>query len=179
MNSETKIIGLTGTNASGKGEAAAFFRAEGYEYHSLSDVIRDELAGRGIPATRDNLIKKGNELREKNGADVLARRIFTKITGKAVIDSIRNPEEIKFLRDKKGFTLLAIDAPIKVRYERARLRGRDESASTITEFIAKEQEEMAGLDKGQQLLTCMGMADYIVTNDASLEEFHKNLERFL
>jgi dephospho-CoA kinase len=179
MNSDVKLIGLTGTNASGKGEAAAFFQARGYEYHSLSDVIRDELASQGRPATRNNLIIKGNELREKEGADVLARRIFEKITGRAVIDSIRNPDEILFLRSKEGFILLAIDAPVRVRYERARLRGRDESASTLQEFIAKEREEMTDRDNSQQILTCMGMADYIVTNEATLEKFHKKLERYL
>jgi dephospho-CoA kinase len=179
MKSTRRLIGLTGTNASGKGEAAAYFRAKDYGYHSLSDVIRDVLAHRGLPATRDNLIRVGNELREKEGADVLARRIYQRISGNAVIDSIRNPYEIQFLRSRGGFILLAIDAPVKLRYERALLRGREESAATLAEFIAKEREEMTDRDQGQQLLNCMGMADYIVTNDSTLEEFHKKLERFL
>lgn len=176
---KTRYIGLTGTNAAGKGEAAAFFQEKGFAYFSLSDVIRDKLAYKGLTATRDNLIKEGNDLREKGGADVLARRIFEKVSGKAVIDSIRNPHEIKFLRSKEGFILLAIDAPVKVRFERARLRGREESASTLSQFIAKEREEMTDRDIGQQLLNCMGMADYIVTNNTDLKDFHKKLEQFL
>ncbi|MCJ7582348.1 MAG: AAA family ATPase, partial [Candidatus Aminicenantes bacterium] len=64
-NPETiqKIIGLTGTNGSGKGAAAEYFISKGYAFFSLSDVIREELKKDGCEPTRDNLIRKGNELR--------------------------------------------------------------------------------------------------------------------
>ncbi len=113
MNAKPRLIGLTGTNGAGKGEAAAYFGTRGYAYFSLSDVIRDELRERGESASRDNLIRTGNELRELGGPDVLARRTIDKIGGgRAVIDSIRNTGEIEYLRRQEGFVLLAIDAPI-------------------------------------------------------------------
>ena len=37
------VIGLTGTNAAGKGEVANYLKNQGYAYFSLSDAIRDEL----------------------------------------------------------------------------------------------------------------------------------------
>jgi dephospho-CoA kinase len=179
MSEQAKFIGLTGTNASGKGEAASFFQARGYDYFSLSDVIRDELRLVGLPLNRDNLIRKGNQLRSSQGPDVLARRIVERLKGNAVIDSIRNPREIAYLRRQAGFILLAIDAPAEVRYQRALLRGRDESAATLEEFMEKEREEMTGPDGGQQLLNCMAEADYTVINDGALEDFYKKLESFL
>ena len=42
------LIGLTGTNAAGKGEAAAFLGTRGYAYLSLSDVLREELTAREV-----------------------------------------------------------------------------------------------------------------------------------
>jgi hypothetical protein len=54
-----RLIGLTGSNGSGKGEAAAFLVARGYSYRSLSDIIREKLASVGLAANRDNLIAKG------------------------------------------------------------------------------------------------------------------------
>lgn len=179
MTEQAKFIGLTGTNASGKGEAASFFQSRGYDYFSLSDVIRDELRLEGLPLTRDNLISRGNQLRSSLGPDILARRIAARLTGNAVIDSIRNPREIAYLRRQEGFILLAIDAPAQVRYERALLRGRDESASTLEEFIKKEREEMTDRDGGQQLLNCMAEADYTVINDGTREDFYRKLESFL
>jgi len=174
-----KLIGLTGTNSSGKGESAAFFKARGYSYFSLSDIIRDELSWEQQEITRDNLIQKGNQLREEYGADILSRRVMKKVDGKAVIDSIRNLKEIAYLRAQEGFILLAIDAPVEIRYTRAKQRGRNESASTLEEFIAKEEEEMRQSEKGQQLEACMQAADYRVTNEGSLEDFLKKLEKFL
>jgi len=174
-----KIIGLTGTNGSGKGEAAAFFIRHGYAFYSLSDLVREELKNRSQESTRDNLIQAGNHLRKKFGADILARRTMEKVKGKAVIDSIRNPKEVAFLQSQEGFILLAVDAPPEIRYARVMLRGRDESALSLQEFVAKEQEEMTNLETDQQLQRCIQMADFLVTNDSTLDAFHRKLERFL
>ncbi len=179
MKKNARLIGLTGTNSAGKGEVAAYFENKGYAYFSLSDLIREELRKIGKEATRDNLIKMGNELREKNGHDILARLILKKVKGKSVVDSIRNPREIEYLRNQKDFILLAVDAPVDLRYERAKQRGRAESASTREEFINKEAEEMTDLEKGQQLHNCMKMADFLLINDGSLKDLYRKLEELL
>jgi dephospho-CoA kinase len=180
VNARPRLIGLTGTNGAGKGEAAAYFMAKGYAYCSLSDVIRDELRERGEPASRDNLIRAGNELRKRFGPDVLARRTIDKIAGvvggRAVIDSIRNMGEIEYLRRQEGFVLLAIDAPIALRFERVAARGRDESAADLEAFKKKEDEERAGGTTAQQLQACMAAADRLIINDGTIPEFHRKLE---
>ena len=174
-----KLIGITGTNGAGKGEVAAYFKKQGYTYFSLSDIIREKLHKNGKEMTRDNLIKMGNDLREKYGADILARLVLNKVNNKAVIDSIRNPKEIQYLRKQKTFILLAVDAPVALRYKRVEKRGRNESASSLQEFIKKEAEEITSHEKRQQLQNCMKMADYTIFNDSTIEELHKKLERFL
>jgi dephospho-CoA kinase len=173
-----RLIGLTGTNGAGKGEVAAYFKTKGYAYFSLSDVIREELALRGEPPSRDNLIRTGNELRERFGPDVLARRTAEKVGagGRAVIDSVRNMTEVEFLRRQGGFVLLAIDAPVAVRFERTAARGRDESAADLEAFRAKEDLERRGGAAGQQLEACMAAADRLIVNDGTLPEFHRQLE---
>ena len=173
------LVGLTGTNGAGKGEVAAYLGKKGYGYLSLSDVLREELAARGLAASRDNLIVIGNELRARFGPDVLARRTMAKVLGPTVIDSIRNPSEVDYLRRQDGFVLIAIDAPIEVRFARARARGRDESAATLEEFRAKEDVEMAGGETGQQVARCMAMADRSVMNDGTLEELWRKVEECL
>ncbi len=179
MKKKSKLIGLTGTNGSGKGEAAAYLKKKGYAYFSLSDVIRNELHKDGKEDSRDNLIQKGNELRKKHGPDILARMVMEKVEGKAVIDSIRNSSEVEYLRKEKEFILLAIDAPVELRYERVKQRGRQESVSTLEEFIKKEKEEMTDSEKGQQLHSCMKMADFMIMNDGALEDLHLKLEEIV
>lgn len=175
-----RLVGLTGTNSAGKGEVAAYLVSRGCAFHSLSDVLRGELAARGLEAGRDNLIRIGNELRAEFGADVLARRVMDRIgDGPAVIDSIRNTREVDFFRGTGEFILLAVDAPVELRFERARSRGRDESAATLEEFRAKEQAEMDGGEGRQQLRDCMAAADRLIVNDGSLDDLHRKVEEAL
>jgi len=175
-----RLVGLTGTNSAGKGEVAAYLKSRGYAFHSLSDVLREELAARGLEASRDNLISVGNELRAAFGADILARRIMDRLAaGPAVIDSIRNTREVEFFRGTGDFVLLAVDAPIELRFERARSRGRNESAATLEEFRSKEQAEMDGGEGRQQLRECMAMADRLIVNDGSLDDLRRKVETAL
>jgi dephospho-CoA kinase len=175
MKMAPRLIGLTGTNGAGKGEAAAFFMSRGYAYLSLSDILREELQSRGQAATRDNLIRTGNELRERFGPDILARRTIAKVGGAAVIDSIRNTHEVAFLRRQAGFVLLAIDAPVEIRFARVAARGRDESAADLEAFRRKEEQERAGRATAQQLEACMAAADRLILNDGTIPEFHRKL----
>ena len=179
MKKKAYLIGLTGTNGAGKGEVASFFKKKGYAYFSLSNVIREELQKKNQELTRDNLIEMGNYLREHFSPDILARLVAQKIEGKSVIDSIRNPKEVTFFQKHGNFLLLAIDAPAELRYERVKKRGRQESVSSLKEFLAKEAEETGTEEGRQQILACMDMADHTIINDGSLEELRKKLEEFL
>ena len=102
------ILGLTGPNAAGKGEVARILVAGGFETFSLSDEIREELKARGREPTRDAMIDEGRRLRTEHGLDVLARRAVARFTHgvNQVVDSIRNPEEVRFLKTRPGFFLL-------------------------------------------------------------------------
>ena len=174
-----KTIGLTGTNASGKGEAAHFFIQHGYDYISLSDLVREELKKNNMEITRENLIAMGNKMREKSGPDILARTAVKKMSGKTVIDSIRNLKEIEYLRENTEFLLLSIDAPPEIRFQRARKRGRHEPIGTLKAFMEMEKREMTGNKKGQQLRKCMENADFKITNQEALEDFHRKLRVFI
>jgi len=174
-----RLVGLTGTNGAGKGEVAAYLMKKGYAYVSLSDEIREELRRKGEPITRDSLIATGNALRRRYGADVLARRVMKKVRGRTVIDSIRNGREVAFLRRQKDFILVAVDAPLELRYERTRKRGRAESAGSLEEFAAKEKMEMAGGTGEQQVRLCLGLADLTISNEGSLKALHRQIEERL
>ena len=172
------IIGLTGANASGKGEAASYLKSKGFEYYSLSDILREEAGRRKVEPSRENLIKLGNELRKEKGASVLADLAVKKIKDKkdCAIDSIRNPFEISALRKLKGFTLIGIDAPIEIRFRRAAERKRPGDPETIEDFIEKEKKENMQSSTNQQLKNCLKSADILIANNSSLESFHKKID---
>ena len=181
------IIGLTGKNAAGKGEAANYLKSKGFIYYSLSDVIRDEATKRGIEHSRDNLIKIGNELREKFAPNYLAQQINAKIREilrnnskqNFAIDSIRSPFEAKELMKNKDFTLVGIDAPIGTRFKRLVERNRIGDAKTLEDFKKQEQRENLKSDTNQQLDATFGMAKEIISNNGALEEFHTKIDDLL
>lgn len=176
------IIGLTGKNGSGKGEAAKLLVAGGFIYHSLSDVLRDELKNTGKEITRENLIELGNKLRHDGGPSVLADRVLAKLDPEKnyVIDSIRNPAEVKALRRRADFFLLNIEAPQKVRFERVKARGRENDPRTFEEFVRLEKIEEASTDPNkQQLNQTIALADFQLTNDSPVEALHENIRGLL
>jgi len=135
------VVGLTGPNAAGKGEAARYLVSRGLTYHSLSDIIREEVAAKSLPPTRENLIEMGNALRQSCGAAILAERTLARLTGRDVVDSIRNPSEVTALRRDPSFVLVAVDAPIELRFARSRSRARPGDGDSIHEFAAREERE--------------------------------------
>ena len=141
------IIGLTGTNGSGK------------TAYSLSDVIREELAAKGLAPNRENLIAEGNRLRSELGSAILAHRVGRRLRPDQnyVIDSIRNPREVQALREWGEFRLLHLDAPRELRYERVVRRGggRIESAD----------------ESHQRLRATWAEADETLENSGTLEGF--------
>lgn len=178
------IIGLTGTLAAGKGTVAEYLIGRGFQYYSLSDELRLLLREKGIQATRDNLTKAGNELRRKYGPDFLAELAIKRLRGapsvaSAVVDSIRNIGEINALRELKGFYLVAIDAPVDIRYERARKRNSPRDPKTFSEFLVQEKREMAGKATDQQLAACIAAADFKILNDGDYKKLYKEIEKVL
>jgi dephospho-CoA kinase len=173
------VIGLTGPNASGKGEVARFLSEHGFGVHSLSDVVREEAATRGLEASRDNLIAVGVRLRESFGPGALARRILPRLQGPSVVDSIRGPAEVEVLRTLPRFVLLGIDAPVELRFERSQKRGRSGDGRTLDEFRLKEERENSATETGQQLRRTFALADHVVRNDGSLDQMRQRTREAL
>jgi dCMP deaminase len=167
------IIGLTGKNASGKGEVAAFLKEGGFQYYSLSDVLREELEARKLSVTRENLIKIGNELRSKYGSGVLASRILAKleIDKNYVVDSFRNPREVEAFRSQNHFHLIHVTALPRLRFERIRARKRESDPTTFEEFEKLEAAEAKSADENSQQLDSTGqLGDVEIENNSTLEE---------
>jgi len=168
MDEAPWVVGLTGTNGSGKGTVAAALIDRGFAYRSLSDILRDELEARGLRETVDALADLGNELREKEGGDVLARRVYESILKqgdpRAVADSIRSVPEVEYFRGKDRFILVAVDAPVDLRYKRVQERNRPGDRVSLDQFISQEDRQLRGEEREHNLLACIDAADILLIN---------------
>lgn len=176
------IIGLTGKNGSGKGEVAKFLATSGFIYHSLSDVLREEIKKRGEEITRERLIELGTQLRKEGGPSILADKILEKLDPEKnyIVDSIRNPSEVKALRKRADFTLINVSAPQKTRFERIRQRGRENDPVTFDEFVRLEKREAESPDpNSQQLNETIALAHCELVNESTLEVLHEKIRHLL
>jgi dCMP deaminase len=177
------IVGVAGSNGAGKGEVVEFLRERSFHAHSLSDVIRDELALRGESETRERMIDTGRALREEGGPGALAQRLLPRLLPDRhyVIDSIRHPAEVQVLRAAAhGFKLLWIEAAEALRLERIRKRARPGDPQTLEELRRLEGRELRSTDPAaQQLLDVRDLADRVLHNDAGVSELHAELQQWI
>lgn len=173
------IIGLTGHLCVGKGEVANYLKSLGFSYFSLSDVLKEEADRLGVQKVREEMISLGNRFREEHGNGILALRIKEKLpAGKnVVIDSIRNPEEVRELRKIPGFVLIGVDSLEETRFARMLARNRPGDPKTFEEF--KKLSEDLSIEHGQQVMNCIKMADCIVINNVPVEQLHRKVDRLL
>jgi len=174
-----KVIGLTGKNASGKGEVGRILEEAGYEFASLSDVLRHELNERNKEITRDHLIAIGRELRGAHGSAVLAKRILSRLEegGRYVIDSFRHPSEVQhFIDHVPGFELWVVTAPTSVRFDRILSRGRESDPQTIEEFERVENAEARRTqESGQDLDGTAELGHREIPNDTNLVDLKQRV----
>jgi len=177
------IIGVSGLLASGKGQLCKYLESKGYACLSLSDIIRLEILFRKQEITRESLQKIGNELRQKFGSDVLTKRVFHFVEADKnyVIDSIRNISEVEYIKKSSNnrFMMIWVDSDIKLRVKRINERNREKDPTTLKDLKATEKKEFSKNVHEQQMGLIRKKADVIITNNSTLEEFHKKIEKVL
>lgn len=148
-----KLIGLSGTNGSGK-DTIGHMLAErhGYLFVSLTDMLRHEAKKRGQTLDREVLRTISAEWRRESGLGVLIDKALEHLKELnadyrgLVMASLRNPGEADRVHELGGMVVW-VDADPRVRYDRiqANKATRDrmeEDDKTYVQFIAEEQVEM-------------------------------------
>ncbi len=173
------IVGLTGRIASGKGQIVEFLKSKDFQYFTISQVVREEAAKKGIPIERKNLQDLGNEIRHNEGKNAWIKRLILKLdkSKNCIIDGIRNPGEIEELRKLDNFFLISVDAPQKVRFDRLLKRKKPSDPKTWEDFLEIDKRDFQEDDPlGQQVGKCMKQADFKIINDSDIDKLNKKIE---
>ncbi len=177
-------IGITGTLGAGKGTVVDYLVTnKGFRHYSVRDYLRKELENRNMPVNRDTLTNIANSLRAEHGPSHLVEELFKeaqKNGQNSIIESIRNPEEIRNLRQHEGFYLLAVDAEARLRYKRIRSRNSETDQVSYHKFMQNEEREMHSTDpNNQSILACIHVADFVIVNNSNILNLHRSVEDFL
>ncbi len=174
------LIGITGTDGSGKGEVVArLVGHHGFTHYSSRSIILEHIP-KGAEPTRSQMRLTANELRAKYGNDFLVQKALEKMAAdgveKAVVESIRTVAEADTIQ-KHGGLLIAVDANQHIRYERVQKRRSETDKVSFETFV--EQEELEKNDHnphGMQKAKVMNMADRLILNEGTLEELHRQVD---
>ena len=155
-----KLIGLSGTNGSGKDTIGQLLQNKfGFLFVSVSDMLRLEAEKRGLSTTREVLRDiSAVEYYEQQGGDNTYKGL--------AIASLRNPGENDRVHELGG-QVIWIDADPHVRYDRLKGRMRADDPQTFEEFIAHEQAELehSGDKATLSMQAVKESADMIFEND--------------
>ncbi len=179
------IIGVVGQIASGKGILVNYLtRHLGFISFSLSSIVHAELKKKGTKEfTRQMLQDVGDKLRREYGDDVLARRLNEVIKGqkksKMVVEGIRNPGEIGFLKKNTDFILIGVKAKRGLRFKRLLSRGKPWDPKDWNDFVKVDRRDFGvSQDKsGQQVRKCLVYCDFVLTNNKNIKDFERKMEK--
>lgn len=143
------IIGIAGTNGSGKDSISQILASEGWLFVSASgDIIIPELIKRGLPLERANMAAVTEQWRAKLGTGVIVDKAMQLYKNARyehnglVVSSIRHPGEAERVHELGG-KIIWVDADPQVRYQRIYARGQgDKDQKTFEQFQAEEAREM-------------------------------------
>lgn len=200
-----KVFALAGMPGAGKSTLIEKAVERGAYYIRMGDLVIEEVDRRGLGIKDGNVGAVAEEMRREHRAKLYGRKIplemFTsemrkKMTREGLgywaertaeriweecrknvvfIDGVRGDMEVRvFKRRFNDFTVIAIHSSREDRYERIAERSREDDISQYEELIVRDNRELAwGLGK------VIAMADVMLVNDGTLEEFREKAEVFL
>lgn len=177
------IIGVAGSFGAGKGTVVDYLiEKKGFAHYSARDFIVREIERRGMPIDRDSMTIVANDLRAENDPGFIIRSLYEEAVAKggdAVIESLRAVSEVKLIQQLGGI-VIGVDADPQIRYDRAFARGSVTDNVSFDYWLEQEKRESNPDDPTKQdIFGSLKAADYIVTNNGTLEELFAQVERIL
>lgn len=172
-----QIIGLTGPIRAGKSSVLNLLEEKGYKGYRFSDAINKEIKKRGKKIERKLQQDIGNEFRKKFGGDYWAKKLLKiasrENTEKIIVDGIRNPAEIKFLK-RNGAIIIGVNAGDEIRKKRFLETEKD------FELVNKRDRGVGENEFGQQVKECLDLSDIVIMNNySSIEPLKKDVDKIL
>lgn len=151
--SDGLIFAVCGDSGAGKSTTTGLLREEGFAPYSLSAFLREEAEAAYNTPTREQVQGHGKFMQERHGnhyyADVLIRRTDLLDQRRAVIDGLRNLDELEHLRAaaaEKGLrlVLLALVLDTKSRFQRVQGRAREGDPGELEKFRRDDARSNGG-----------------------------------
>ncbi len=188
MTTKSVVIGLSGTNGSGKDVIGHLLAdSHGFLFVDATEMLAAELKKRGLPTDRVHKSSLSAEWRRAHGMAVIVDKALELLHAGSykglVVGSLRHPGEVDRVHQLGG-TVVWVDADPAVRYKRitAHDRGRIEDQKTFEQWTADEHREMYPEGDAATLngAAVKERADIFIENNGNdLQLFRKQVEEAL
>ncbi|WP_048201292.1 AAA family ATPase [Methanocaldococcus bathoardescens] len=174
------LIGITGMPGAGKSAIHEVAKKYNLPVVSMGDVVRYETKKRGLELNPENVGKTAIKLREEFGNEAIAvaclRYIEENLKDKdvVIVEGIRSLYEVNYFRKHKPLVLIAIHSSPLTRFERLRMRGREDDSANWEVFVERDLREL-----GFSIGYAIALADFVVVNESSFEDCINQLDNIL
>lgn len=173
-----KIICLTGMPGAGKTVVAEVARSMGLKVYSMGDVVREEVLKEKGGLSWEDIKRAMFELRAKEGPRAVAKRVLKFMMSEkwdvAVIEGVRSLDEVEEFKSVGKVIVLAIHSSPMDRYVRLKNRAREGDPKSYEEMMERDLKELS-LGLGNVI----ALADFMIVNDGSLEDFKEKARKVL
>ena len=180
------IIWITWTLGAGKWTISDYLiEKKWFKHYSVSGYITEEIKKRWMEVNRDTMYQVWRELKRENWADFIVKELYKKAKTewwKAIIESIRSPWEVDWLKELDDFKLISVDADIKTRYERIKLRWSEKDNVDYETFVANNAREWDSdsIDPTKiNLSKCVLQADFKIDNNWSFQDLYDQVDEIV
>lgn len=167
-----QIIIIVGMPAAGKNIARDYATAKGYRYFATGDIVRAEMARRGLEPSAENTAQVSTELRGADGMGVTRLALKTALdekTAPVFLEGMRSWPEIELIREHCPALVVAFLAPRELRRGRIIARGRADDAPDA--FDGRDRRE---IDYGTTVP--IALADAYVLNGGAMDDALRQLD---
>ncbi len=171
------MIIITGMPGSGKDEFVRVAKKRGFIDVHMGDTVKAFASKSGIPVTDRDIGAFATGERKKHGMDIWAKRTGENIMDpeKTVVDGLRNTEELHYFRDHfPDVIVVAIYTNREERLRRILRRSRPDDVRNEVELESRDDREL-----GWGIGRTISLADRMIINDKTLEEFKAKVGAFL
>ncbi|AKP00013.1 Dephospho-CoA kinase (plasmid) [Marinovum algicola DG 898] len=186
--SDGLIIAVCGDSGAGKSTTTGLLRDEGFAPYSLSAFLRQEAEAAIDTPTREQVQSHGKNQQERHGnhyyAEVLIAKTDLMAQRRAVIDGLRNLDELEHLRrvaKDKGLrlVLLALVLDTESRFQRVQGRARAGDPAELERFRKDDARANGGDGVFQNNAELITAADVRIENTGDLDTLRGNLRTVL
>ncbi len=176
------IIAAVGKNATGKDFFLEYIAQQhNLPMFSVGDIVRELAAKDGLELTRDNLHATSAKYMSAYGQDFFPKQLIQKIKESnletVLVSGIRPYSDVVAFKEAFGDDFILIDVKIssdEERYRRMQVRASARDPQNYEQFLAADRDEEAQFHTSQT----EAMADYVVYNDGTSEEYLAKAEQF-